>query len=73
MTLNRKLFLYLFSAFFSLIAVITFFQYQREKNFERTLDQLLSTYNYTINNYIDKKAWTPNELGNLSPFSLILC
>ncbi|MBP6259947.1 MAG: two-component sensor histidine kinase [Paludibacter sp.] len=63
MTLNRKLFLYLFSAFFSLIAVITFFQYQREKEFRtEQLDQLLSTYNYTINNYIDKKAWTPNEL-----------
>ena len=63
MTLNRKLFLYLFSAFFSLIVVITFFQYQREKEFRtEQLDQLLSTYNYTINNYIDKKAWTPNEL-----------
>lgn len=63
MTLNRKLFLYLLSAFFSLIAVITFFQYQREKEFRtEQLDQLLSTYNYTINNYIDKKAWTPNEL-----------
>ena len=63
MTLNRKRFLYLLSAFFSLIAVITFFQYQREKEFRtEQLDQLLSTYNYTINNYIDKKAWTPNEL-----------
>ena len=63
MTLNRKLFLYLLSAFFSLIAVTTFFQYQREKEFRtEQLDQLLSTYNYTINNYIDKKAWTPNEL-----------
>ena len=49
MTLNRKLFLYLLSAFFSLIAVITFFQYQREKEFRtEQLDQLLSTYNYTI-------------------------
>ena len=63
MTLNRKLFLYLLSAFFSLIAVITVFQYQREKEFRtEQLDQLLSTYNYTINNYIDKKAWTPNDL-----------
>ena len=42
MTLNRKLFLYLLSAFFSLIAVITFFQYQREKEFRtEQLDQLL--------------------------------
>lgn len=63
MTLNRKLFLYLLSAFFSLIAVITFFQYQREKEFRtEQLDQLLSTYNYTIKNYIDKKSWTPDEL-----------
>ena len=63
MTLNRKLFLYLFSAFFSLIVVIAFFQYKREKEFRtEQLDQLLSTYNYTIKNYIDKRAWTANDL-----------
>jgi len=66
MTLNRRLFLYLFTAFFSMISVITFFQYQREKEFRtEQLDQLLSTYNYSIKNYIDNKSWTGESLHNL--------
>ncbi len=66
MTLNRRLFLYLFTAFFSMISVITFFQYQREKEFRtEQLDQLLSTYNYSIKNYIDNKSWTGESLRKL--------
>jgi len=66
MTLNRRLFLYLFTAFFSMISVITFFQYQREKEFRtEQLDQLLSTYNYSIKNYIDNKSWTGESLHKL--------
>lgn len=66
MTLNRRLFLYLFTAFFSMICVITFFQYQREKEFRtEQLDQLLSTYNYSIKNYIEHKSWTGESLHNL--------
>ncbi len=65
MTLNRRLFLYLFSAFFTLISVITFFQYQRERNIRiEQLDQLLSTYNYTINNYIKAGDWNADKLKN---------
>ena len=64
MTLNRRLFLYLFSAFFILITVITFFQYQREKKIRiEQLDMLLSTYNYTLNNYIREGDWSAEELS----------
>lgn len=66
MTLNRRLFLYLFTAFFSMISVITFFQYQREKEFRtEQLDQLLSTYNLSIKNYIDNKSWNAESLQSL--------
>lgn len=53
MTLNKRLFLYFFGTFFLLTAAITFFQYEREKNFRtEQLDQLLSTYNNTIYKYL---------------------
>jgi len=53
MTLNRRLFLYFFSVFFLVLAVICFFQYQREKEFRtEQLDQQLLTYNSTINRFI---------------------
>jgi len=55
MTLNKRLFLYFFGTFFMLTAAITFFQYQREKEFRtEQLDQLLSTYNNTIFKYIQE-------------------
>lgn len=55
MTLNKRLFLYFFGTFFLLTAAITFFQYQREKNFRiEQLDQLLSTYNNTIYKYLQE-------------------
>lgn len=57
MKLNRRLFLYFFSTFFLLILIISFFQYQREKEFRtEQLDQLLSTYNSSISNFIKDKA-----------------
>lgn len=49
-----------------MISVITFFQYQREKEFRtEQLDQLLSTYNLSIKNYIDNKSWNAESLHNL--------
>ncbi len=65
MTLNRRLFLYFFSIFFLMISVITFFQYQREKEFRtEQLDQLLSTYNYTLDKYIGERDWTTESLND---------
>ena len=58
MKLNRRLFLYFFSTFFFLMIVISFFQYQREKDFRtEQLDQLLSTYNQTVNKFIELNQW----------------
>lgn len=63
MTLNRRLFLYFFTTFFLLIAVITFFQYQREKDFRtEQLDQLLSTYNFTIDKYFNEQNRSYDDL-----------
>ncbi len=57
MTLNRRIFLYFFSIFFLMMAIICFFQYQREKEFRtEQLDQQLSTYNFTINKFIQEKS-----------------
>ena len=56
MTLNRRLFLYFFSIFFLMLAIICFFQYQREKNFRaEQLDQQLTTYNFTIYKFIQER------------------
>ena len=53
MTLKRRLFLYFFSIFFLMLALICFFQYQREKEFRtEQLDQQLTTYNFTIHRFI---------------------
>jgi len=66
MTLNKRIFLYFFGTFFLLTAVITFFQYQREKNFRtEQLNQLLSTYNNTIYNFISKNKTQINDLDQL--------
>ena len=63
MTLSRKLFLYFFGIFFLIISVITFFQYEREKEFRtEQLDQLLSTYNHTIEKYVSTQNWDSNSL-----------
>ena len=57
MTLNRRLFLYFFSIFFLMLAIISFFQYQREKEFRtQQLDQQLTIYNYTINKFFEEKG-----------------
>lgn len=57
MTLNRRLFLYFFSIFFLMLAIISFFQYQREKEFRtEQLDQQLTIYNYTINKFFEEKG-----------------
>lgn len=53
MNLNKRIFLYFFSIFFLMLAIICFFQYQREKEFRtEQLDQQLTTYNYSINRFI---------------------
>ncbi|HEY5507354.1 MAG TPA: hypothetical protein VIK29_01685, partial [Paludibacter sp.] len=57
MTLNRRLFLYFFSIFFLMLTIISFFQYQREKEFRtEQLDQQLTIYNFTINKFIEEKG-----------------
>ncbi len=56
MTLNRRLFFYFFSVFLLMLAVICFFQYQREKEFRtEQLDQQLTTYNFTIHRFIQER------------------
>lgn len=66
MSLKRRLFLYFFSTFFILTIPISFFQYQREKEFRtEQLDQLLSTYNFTIDKFINNEKWTNESLSNL--------
>lgn len=63
MTLNRRLFLYFFSSFFLMLAIICFFQYQREKSFRTDqLNQQLSIYNYTVNRYIHERKPTWKDL-----------
>ena len=63
MTLNKRLFLYFFSIFFLMLAIISFFQYKREKEFRtEQLDQQLTTYNYTINKFITEKHATWDDL-----------
>ena len=56
MNLNKRIFLYFFSIFFLMMAIICFFQFQREKDFRtEQLDQQLSTYNFTVNKFITEK------------------
>jgi len=56
MTLNKRIFLYFFSIFFLMLGIICFFQYQREKEFRtEQLDSQLTTYNFTINKFIEEK------------------
>ena len=63
MNLNKRLFLYFFSIFFLMLAIICFFQYQREKEFRtEQLDQQLTTYNFTINRFIREQHPTWDEL-----------
>jgi len=63
MTLNKRIFFYFFGIFFLLTAVITFFQYEREKEFRiQQLDQLLLTYNNTIYKYLHTNN---NEIKSL--------
>jgi two-component system phosphate regulon sensor histidine kinase PhoR len=54
MKLYSRLFLYFFTTFLALVVVIAFFQYNREKEFRtEQLDQLLSTYNHTVNRFVE--------------------
>ena len=56
MTLNRRIFLYFFGIFVLMFAIISFFQYEREKEFRTDqLDQQLSTYNFSINRFIEER------------------
>ena len=55
MNLNKRIFLYFFSIFFLMLAIICFFQYQREKEFRtEQLDQQLTTYNFSIDRFINE-------------------
>ena len=46
-----------------MLGIICFFQYEREKEFRaEQLDQQLSTYNFTINKFIEEKHASWNEL-----------
>ena len=54
MRLFSRLFIYFFTTFLALVVVIAFFQYNREKEFRtEQLDQLLSTYNHTVNRFVE--------------------
>lgn len=65
MKLNSRLFLYFFTTFLALVVVIAFFQYQREKDFRtEQLDQLLSTYNHTVNRYIELNGFNQESLND---------
>ena len=65
MTLNKRLFLYFFSIFFLMLAIISYFQYQREKEFRiEQLDQQLTTYNFTINKFFEENNTTWESLEN---------
>jgi len=56
MNLNKRIFLYFFSIFFLMMAIICFFQYQREKEFRtEQLDQQLTTYNFSIDRFISEQ------------------
>ncbi|HLP04893.1 MAG TPA: ATP-binding protein [Paludibacter sp.] len=75
MTLNRRIFLYFFSIFFTMMTVICFFQYDREKSFRtEQLDQQLTTYNFTIHRFIQEEhpGWEQlKEYVQLFPDSLL--
>lgn len=63
MTLNKRIFLYFFSIFFLMLAIICYFQYQREKEFRaEQLDQQLTIYNYTIHKFIQERNTSWDEL-----------
>ncbi len=65
MRLNSRLFLYFFTTFLALVVVIAFFQYQREKEFRtEQLDQLLSTYNHTVNRYIELNGFNQESIDD---------
>lgn len=66
MKLNSRLFLYFFSIFAVVILAISFFQYKREKQFRTVqLDQLLTTYNQTINRFVELNEYDWVKLHSL--------
>lgn len=67
MKLNSRLFLYFFTTFLALVVVIAFYQYEREKEFRtEQLDQLLSTYNHTVNRFIELNGFDESTLDELT-------
>lgn len=65
MKLNSRLFLYFFTTFLALVVVIAFFQYHREKEFRtEQLDQLLSTYNHTVNRFVELNGFSEESLDD---------
>lgn len=66
MKFNSRLFLYFFSIFAIVILAISFYQYKREKQFRTDqLDQLLTTYNQTINRFIELNDYDWVKLHSL--------
>ena len=69
MTLNKRIFLYFFSTFLLLTIAISFFQYQREKEFRiEHLNTTLRTYNSTIYSYLNHDNNKFEELGKIISF-----
>lgn len=69
MTLNKRIFLYFFSTFLLLTIAISFFQYQREKEFRiEHLNTTLRTYNSTIYSYLNHDNNKFKELGKIISF-----
>jgi len=65
MRLETKIFIYFFGIFLLLLIAISFFQFRREKEFRiLQLDLKLSTYNYTIDKYLEKNDHDWDKLNN---------
>lgn len=69
MTLNKRIFLYFFGTFLLLTVAISFFQYQREKEFRiEHLNTTLSTYNSTIYSFLNHSMDKLNDLDKIIGF-----
>lgn len=69
MTLNKRIFLYFFGTFLLLTVAISFFQYQREKEFRiEHLNTTLSTYNSTIYSFLNHNMNKLTDLDKIIGF-----
>lgn len=66
MRLYKKIFLYLFSMIFILLATITFVQYQRERNNRaQLLNVQLQNYNLVVSKFLNEKDYTWSRLDEI--------